>query len=228
MSGFACDSCGALNPPRLVPPPVGETRLITRHEPGPALTSNRETDAITALKRGLKEYLEQVYVDVAGARVRFLAVYDVWAEQEDVATFPSAAVLISGEASYDASSFTPSISASTKTADGQYLTKYSEATVTLGVEMHCSSPEERIAVSMMLEDALNPVDWMYGFRLLLPHYYNQIAVFEPTMTRMEDNAGDAGRGFRPGSVSVSARVSVLRARVLPGLIPSVRLEVLDP
>jgi hypothetical protein len=80
---------------------------------------------------------------------------------------------------------------------------------------------------MLLEDALNPVDWMYGFKLQLPHYFNQIAVFEPMKTQMLDSEDNSRKRWRPGSVFLTARASVVRTRSLPGLQPLASIEVTD-
>ena len=224
------------SPPPLVPPSPGLTRLITSAaEPRAQYTVNRECDAVTAVKRGLKEYLEQVYLDVLGVRVRFQKVVEVWAESDEVARYPGAAVMAYDDADYEAGSMTPrlDITAVVQRPDDPsdertYLVKYSEATVPLVVEVHTTSPEERVGVAMLLEDALNPVDWMFGFKLQLPHYFNQIAVFEPVRTQILDTEDAARRRFRPGSVFLSAQVSVLRARSLPTLQPRATVEVVNP
>ncbi len=205
---------------------MGLTTLV--RTPGQCLvpSGNRETDAVTALKRGLKEYLEQLYVDVAGVRVRYLKVLDVWAEPEgDIAVFPAAVVQSMGDITYDASSFTPVLSLKNKLPDGSWLVKYSEVSVMLTIESHCSSPEERVSINMLLEDAMNPVDWMYGFQLDLPHYYNQRAHFEPLNNKMDDSADQAVRRLRPGIITLMANISVMRVRTLPGLRPVVQLTV---
>jgi len=225
----------AVNPPVLVPPPLGRTTLITRpSDVRSTYTANRECDAVTAVKRGLREYLEQVYLDVLGVRVRFERVTEVWSEPEQTAKYPGAAIMARDEAEYDAASLTPTLDTTpVQSLPGDsperktYLVRYSEATIPLVVELHTSNPEERIQCSMLLEDALNPVDWMYGFKLQLPHYFNQIAVYEPMRTQMLDSEDNARRRWRPGSVFLTARASVIRSRALPGLRPLVDLEVTD-
>lgn len=219
----------------LVPPAPGGSKLVTLASAKPPhLTANRECDAVTALKRGLKEYLEQVYLDFEGVRVRFLQVHDVWADTDQVAQYPSAVVMAADEANYDYSSFTPVLNpahlvvngaepASTKT----YLVKYAEVEVKLALEIHCSSPSERVQVQMMLEDALNPVDWMYGFKLDLPHYFNQRAVFAPMTTQMSDSEGDARRRWRPGTIFLAGQISLIRPRSLPKFQPKVDVTVID-
>lgn len=221
--------------PLLVPPPFGGTRLVTlAKEPPPVYTDVREVDAVTALKRGLKEYLEQVYLDVAGERVRFQQVHDVWADTDQIATYPSAAIMAADQAEYDYSSFTPVLNPKLVVVHGpeptdtkSYLVKYAEVSVRLVIEVHCSSPAERVACAMMLEDALNPVDWMYGFKLDLPHYYNQRAVFEPVTAQMLDAEGDARRRWRQGTVFLMGQISLLRVRSLPLFQPKTEVEVVD-
>jgi hypothetical protein len=221
----------------LVPPSPGGTTLVTlANAKPPRLTAHRECDAVTALKRGLKEYLEQVYLDVEGVRLRFMQVHDVWADTDQVAQYPSAVVMAADEATYDYSSFTPVLDPARLTlvingaepADTKsYLVKYAEVEVKLALEIHCSSPSERVQVQMMLEDALNPVDWMYGFKLDVPHYFNQRVVYEPMTTQMLDSEGDARRRWRPGTVFLSGQVSLFRVRSLPLLQPKTQISVID-
>jgi hypothetical protein len=222
-----------------VPPAPGGTKLITvANAKPPHLTAIRECDAVTALKRGLKEYLEQVYLDVEGVRVRFQQVHDVWADTDQVAQYPSAVVMAADEATYDYSSFTPVLDplrlVSQVVVNGaepanmrSYLVKYAEVEAKLALEIHCSSPAERVQVQMMLEDALNPVDWMYGFKLDLPHYFNQRAVYEPMTSQMLDSEGDARRRWRPGTVFLAGQVSLLRVRALPQFQPLAQVTVIE-
>ncbi len=111
------------NPPRQ--PPKGRSCLITKPSKSQLLTSNRETDARTALKRGLKEYLETLSFTAPGGRtVAFERVVDVWADHEVKVVFPSAIVYSIGEGSYDASGFTPSVSTRCVTEDGFFISKF--------------------------------------------------------------------------------------------------------
>lgn len=222
--------------PVLTPPPPGGTTLVTSAAAEPTkLTARRDCDAVTALKRGLAEYLAQVYLDVDGARVRFVQTFHSWAEPESIAKYPSAAVLSDGEAELDYHGMTPTLDPKRLVADlntpsghKSYLVKYAEVTVNLAVEIHCTSPEERSQVSMLLEDALNPVDWMYGFKLDLPHYFNQRVVYAPMTTMFQDAEDSARRRFRPGTVMLSGQISLLRVRSLPLLDPRAVVVVDSP
>lgn len=220
------------SPPELVPPPAGRSRLVTRREAASPLTGNRECDAVTALKRGLREYLEQVSLDFAGVRVRFERVLEQWAEAEEVLRMPAAVVQARDEATYDASSLTPNVIELPLDGLGQsrrrsYLVKYAEVSAPLVIEVHASSPEERSQVSMLLEDALNPVEFMYGFQLDLPHYFNQRAVYEPVKTQQLDSEDAARRRWRPGSVFLTGQLSLYRVRSLPTLRPQLSVTVDD-
>lgn len=221
--------------PIIVPPPQGGTTLVTSANAARnVLTARRDCDAVTALKRGLAEYLQQVMLDVEGARVQFQQVFYSWAEPEDGYTLPSAYVAADGEAEYDYHGLTPVLDPKNKVAlpggpAGQqaYLVKYAELKVSLACQIYTSSPDERAQVSMLLEDALNPVDWMYGFKLDLPHYFNQRAVYEPVTTVFTDSEDGARRRWRPGTVMLSGQVSVLRVRTLPLMQPRAVVTTLD-
>lgn len=235
------DPCGPepLDPPDLDAAPVlaparGGTRLVTDPDRRSTPSLRRDCDAVTALKRGLREYLEQCSVEVWGERVRFETVTDVWADPEDQSAYPGCSVQTSGEARYDGGRLTPklvpvAVGPELATDEGRrsYLVRYSEVAVSLVIELHTSAPEQRIACAMLLEDALNPVEWMSGFQLELPHYFNQRGVFEPVTSQMGDNMDDARRHYRPGSVILTGQIPMVRARSLPLLRPRLDLTVTE-
>lgn len=214
-------------PPDLVPPPLGLTQLVTNTDDPVVCTATRLTDALTATRRGLAEYLEQVFLDIEGVRVRLQKVHPVWAEGEETAVFPSAAIVLVGDLTYDASSLTPTLDPTCRLPDGGYLVKYSELTATLMVDLFASSPDERAQVMLLLEDALNPVDWRYGFVLELPHYHNVRAVYELATAQSLDSEGTAIRRWREGSAVLNVRVPVVRPRTLPTMEVRVGVEVVD-
>ena len=218
------------NPPPIVPPAPGGTILVLDKGVPSVRTTREETDAIGAMRRGLREYLAQLSKDVAGARVRFLEVFEEWAESEDDnVRYPAAAVLLAdGSVMFDASNFTPRIIDGDLLPDGRAIVKMSEATTDLIVEAHCSSPGERLSISMLLEDGLNPVDYMYGFALDLPHYFGQRAEFSLESGELVDDANTARHGLRPIRMRVSARISVVRPRRYATANPQYTIAVAEP
>lgn len=193
--------------------------LITSRSQKTVFTSNRETDARTALKRGLKEYLKSLsFITPAQREVRFLKVFDVWPDHEEKAVYPSAIVYSIGDGTYDASNFTPTVSSKCVTNDGYYLVKYAEYTVSLRIEYWSNDPEERIALTMMLEDALNPVDWMSGAKIQLPHYHNQFAIYDLKTNNFPDSEGDVLSRTRKAYLSLEGQVSAVRCTELTKLV----------
>lgn len=234
-------------PPRL-PPAQGRTRLIDQHDDraDKALlwrypqTLREETDAVGAMRRGLKEYLEQSEKVVLGSVVKFHAVFEEWATSEDQnVDYPSAAVLMPGDGAvaYEAHNLSPTFG---HPNDGDFdrddkgnpdtpevvLGKVAEAATTFSVEAHCSSPGQRTGVTMLLEDVLNPVHWMFGFRLWLPHYFGQKASFQTTGLELPDDAASARHGARVVRAKIRGSVSVVRPFQLGLLRPRVELQAI--
>lgn len=195
--------------PGLISSPAGNTQLVRRPGPPPEHTQIRETDARTALTRGLREYLETLSIDwVGGRQSRFTRVYDQWAAPENVAEFPSCAIYSPGEGTYEAHTLTQSIKRIGVTQYG--LRKAAELTLPLTVEAWINDPRERTAVAAMLEDALFPVEWEAGFHLELPHYHNARATFLASSSTYRDGVDTNGRRVLLVVFSVMASVDVLR------------------
>lgn len=185
------------------------TTLVTQAGFTPTYTANRETDARTALTRGLAEYISTLRIETTDGRfVKFVQVYNTWAEPEDITYYPSAAVYASDPGNYDPSKFTPgglvNISGDT------YLSSTSEIVFDMNIEIWATDPIERNALVAMLEDGLNPVDFMYGAKLILPHYFGEIAEIEMLSQAYVDTSEDAKRRYRKAVVVVRGRMPVTR------------------
>ncbi len=137
------------------------------------------TDATSALTRGLAEYMFGLsYVAPGGRFLRFAASFDEWAETEDLEEFPAFVAYTNGTVgSYAARNLTPTFG-SIRYPDGTYEQAASELDISITCEVWANDPEERKNLCKMVEDACSPVDWMSGFRLELPHYFNQRATFD--------------------------------------------------
>jgi len=188
-----------------------------------ALTGYRETDAHTALARGLAEYLGQQTVEVGGRKLQ-LTTYTTWAEPEDAIRYPSAAIG-AGEGVYDRS-FTPSYQV---TIEGNLrLMAYSEFSQELQIDLWATDPKERSYLMAMVEEALNPVDWMYGMRLVLPFYHNATATYELLTSQYVDSSDAAMAKYRRASIAVRANLTVYRLLTLPGATLRLQLETDAP
>lgn len=203
MSGIRTDPTSPL------PPPGGTTFVALSNAPMLPFTLVRETDCRTAMSRGLKEYIEQLSMDwVDGKQERFAAVFDTWAEAEDRLQYPAAAIYATDPLEYSNASMSPSTETDVPT-NTQY-TRPSEVMVTLNVELWCQDQDQRMAIVAMLEDAFTPVEWMYGFRLDLPHYHSMRAEYMPTAVQYLDDAEDAKRRYRKALFMIQARMPQVR------------------
>lgn len=211
---------------------IAPATLVTDTElqlPKPSLV--RETDTRTALTRGLSEYLGQLVFNAQGGRqLRFDKVLNTWAEPEDNAHYPRAAVYSDDMGVYDASSFTPQPPNARNQIPGtnKYLVKSSEFTLEIKVEIWANDPPARRELVAGMESAFNPVDWMYGFVLGLPFYYGERAVYELKALRYMDTEEDAMRRYRKAAFILSSQVSQVNVFEYPAAKPSFRLDEIGP
>lgn len=195
------------------------SRLITLQTQKQEWSWTRTTDSRTAILRGLAEYIGQAQIAGAGGRLgSFIRVFETHADYETDVKFPSAVVYATSPGTYDAAELTP------KTFyidDGsrRALRSVSELQLPLQIDFWANDSVERALLMAMLEDALDPVDWMAGARVELPHYHNARATYLKIQSSYEDSPPDVQRRLWKGSMTVQATLVQLR-RV--GVIPTIR------
>ena len=205
----------------LTPNPQTGTRKIDSASSRQVFSNHRETDTRTALTRGLAEYLETLTIDwVGGRQSRFVKVFQTWAEPESMIDYPSAVVYASESGNYEDSVLSPT---TIKIPDSSlYLREVAELKLPMTIEVWSNDPKERMALSAMLEDALDPHEFMTGLRLELPHYHNQRATYEKMSMTYEDAPDTAQRRWRKAVFSVTGHITQLR-RV--GVLPTMDLRL---
>jgi len=189
-------------------PAEGQTRLILAPDDAQVLTNLRVTDCRTALTRGVKEYIEQLRIVINGRESRFKHVLETYAESEQPAEYPGACIYAPGDGTYDASNLTP---IERDLDSGLALFKSAEYSLDILVELWASDPKQRMALVAMLEDAFDPVDFMTGFVLELPHYHNVRAIYEKRSCTYEDIGDQAQRRWRKAIFTINGTVSQLRS-----------------
>lgn len=202
-------------------PVLGATQLVRRQRPE-VLTSYRETDSRTALTRALKEYVEQLQIVLADGRVsRFLKVMQTWAEPEVPQDFPSAVVYSSDAGQYEARGL--AVSTDYVVDEGrQTIRTVAELSLGLTVEVWTSDPVERMAMCAMLEDAFDPVGWMAGFVLFMPHYHGAHAHFEKVSMTYVDSVDAAMKRRRLAIFTLNANTTQY---VVNGEVPELKVSV---
>ena len=205
MSNNPCDPGHSPESPPAVQPPKSSgnvdglrSRVILDPDDRQVLTFIRYVDARTALARGLKEYFEQGAIDwINGRRLAFANVLQTWAEPETPAQFPSLVILGSAEAAYEESGARRS-SEITKVEDGtnRYVRFSSELTQTFDLQIWTSDPTARSGLVALIEDMLEPTDFMAGLRLELPYYFGVRASYEKIGLSYVDDESDAQRRWK--------------------------------
>lgn len=203
------------------------TRVILRPDDERVPTNFCEgLDAAASLTRGVAEYVSQLKINGAQA---FVKCFDDWATiDDDDGWFPSfIAYTNENDGNYEAANLSPHVGMK-RYADGTYEVSSAELAIDVKCEAWANEPYQRSILMKLLEDAFQPVDWMYGFRLELPHYYNQRATFEPLRNVRLGDAQAALQRFVIARFTLRAVVPV--TRVLPFAIgkPIVRTTIVPP
>jgi hypothetical protein len=177
--------------------------------------------------RGLREYIEGLtYSAPGGARMRFLQVGDAFPEPEQTAKYPAAYIYTEEPGIYDGAGFTPRLSV---LPDGRVLQMAAEFTQTITIDLWCTNAPERMGLLAMLEDALDPVDWMSGFRLRLPHYFNAVASYLKVSVAAVDSTENANRRWRLASITLTSAMPQIRlVGSMPGLELRLEVETFEP
>ena len=177
---------------------------------------NDSCDSRSAVARGLMEYLQDLQVQAVGGRFLTIAsANETWAQAEQQAQYPSIAVVPEGEGEYQATSLTSGIGGRIPEPDGRWISIRGTFSQKLRIELYTNDPKSRAAMSFAIEQAFAPVDWMYGFRLVLPHYFNAVARFEPLDISYPDDAQSAMERLRTVVYHVDAQVALIALRPYP-------------
>lgn len=227
-----CPTCGAPAPAptqparnsvAIKPPARPQSFLVAEPTYHVDLTGYRETDVHTAMARGLAEYLAQQSVEIGGRKLS-LTTYNTWAEPEANVAYPAAAIG-AGPGLYDRN-LTPNI---VQTLTGQQrLVSVTEFSQELTIDLWATDPKERLYLVAMIEEALNPVEWMYGFRLVLPFYHGTTAVYELLTSQYQDSSDDAMANYRRAAFTVRGTTTAYRLLNFPDAQPvALRLGVSD-
>src|SRR6185312_8725315 len=109
----------------------------------------------------------------------------------------------------------------------QALFRATEYEQMLSLDITATDSMERAFLSLLCSEALSPAPpiegpWMYGCRLYLPHYYGEVATYEPIGYGYTENADMAMRRERQSVLMVKAKVPMLTLATYPVATPVVR------
>ena len=183
-------------------------RLITDPRDREKTTFVRQCDCRTAVARGLKEYIEDLSIDwTNGKHLAFTEVLEVWGDEVNPADMKQSCVVNGvGEGTYLDTQLSPTLQ---RCEDGtnRVVKIVGEFEQEFDVLIWSDTPTNRVALVSMVEDALDPVDWMCGMRLELPFFFGARATYDSANVVYIDTADDAQKRYRVASIHVTASVA---------------------
>ncbi len=207
-----------------VAPGDSRVRLLLEPTEKETLTPERLHSPVRAACRALAEYIGARSIEVGGGRqLKFAAAYYDWPTYDDEAKlYPIVTVYQVGDATYDACSYTPTLTSYTESLVGRVddspapvLLKVAEIEVMLVLEVTTNDPDARDALTLLVEDALNPVDWMAGARLRVPYYHGAQVDFLIESMNIDDDEGSARARLRRVAFAVSVSMPQYRIKGYP-------------
>lgn len=189
--------------------------LVRKRDQKQVITTSRQECAPQALLRGIVEYLETQAIKVNGRSVGFKSVVDRLPDfEQGMLALPAAACVLEGDGEYrsmrigaSAGAFVSTVS----TADTRSVGSPCDYEADIRVWLWANDPQIRSALLALVEDMLNPVDWMQGARIALPFYHGVHAEYQLKRSGILESSEDVAKRFRRASV------------LLHGVIPLVRL-----
>jgi hypothetical protein len=214
-------------PPR-APPAAPDTQLVKVAATPYVLTTRRECDCRGALARGLAEYLTGLRADgPGGTSLRFQRAVDIWADPTEIAEYPSVVVKSDSAGSYAPLQMSPQVDRRNLLADGRYLVLLSNYATEFTLEVWCNDKRQRSVIAMMLEEELCPVEWMYGFKLNLPHYWGLRGSYEPLGSSYVEDPLAAMQGLWKFTTKLHATIPHVRPLGLPEASPRAVVEMVE-
>ncbi|TXH50873.1 MAG: hypothetical protein E6Q97_19555 [Desulfurellales bacterium] len=180
-------------------------------------TQTREVSSIRGAVRALADYLRTLTFPVDGGQhTRFSVVREMKAEVEQDAKYPAAAVYPDGVIDYDADTGSLEQYQIQQFRDGGLYIN-GDVRTELSVHVWTDADFTRENILMCLEDAFNPVNWMTGFSLEMPFYYNLRADYLLLRVQYEDAPDDVQRRYRKLMVTVRVTCPCAQHMTLPEL-----------
>ncbi len=199
----------------------GDGVLVTNPSEKHALTIRTDLDEHEALVHGLASYVARLESAIAGRYISLTRVVTSWADHDDGAVPAPSAVVMSTEIGRHLTDSGMGQGVPRRVGPdghGRYFTVQATAMYKLEelqVQVMCEDKIQRTGVRRMLVDAFSPVEWMTGFRLVLPRYHGAIAEYLLVSGQQSDGASTAQASLWPLTLRLQARCPVYRLRALP-------------
>lgn len=187
-----------------------------------ATTPDQTVDVRSALVRGLAHHIRRVSWDQGQVGNRFTKVEEYLATYTDPAEFPAACCYPRGSGQYDDAG---SIGNDVEDCTTFALLYWGDFTTELELECYFTSPANRRAAMMALENACVPVEWLRGFRMVLTDYFGAVGEYSVVESTIEDIADDRTKGWYKVTFTFKAKAPLYRRIDLPRLSPAAQTVV---
>jgi len=190
------------------------TALVTDRREAQQLTARADHDALTALRRGLAEYLlTAMQPDTpTGREVQLESVLWGWASFEQRGRFPAAYVGHEGAVVYRTTTTARGSSFRRADAGLPRLDVVADVTAALQVVVYAKDTAQRSALVMAAEQAMYPVDWLDGARVRLDCYHGAFATYDLTSVLYDDSTDAAQEAFYRAILTVNASLPLVVTR----------------
>lgn len=188
------------------------------------LSTRVELNEHDAVVHGVASYIATLETAVAGRHVALSRVVTSWADHDDgQVPAPSAVVFSTEVGRYDSIRAAPQRIAPDR--HGKITTLSCTAIYALDeltVTVMCEDKLQRSGVRKMLVDAFSPVEWMSGFRLILPRYHSAVTEYLLVSGQQPDATQTAAASLWPLTLRLHAWCPVYRDHSLPLARPIAR------
>jgi hypothetical protein len=176
-----------------------------------------DLDEALAIGQAFVDRLSELQYD-HGKRLKRDAVFATWSDPDQIAEYPSIAVIMPEEGEFDQSQFVPSAleeyNTATSDGSGMCLWQDCEFVCTVQLVIICTDPIQRALVTRAVREALqDETGRQYGIKIPLKRYFGGVfgAQVACRKIRNEDSGEDAKMRKRKAILTVNCRFPMLRA-----------------
>lgn len=198
--------------------------------------ADNAADGRTEALRILARYLSELTFYRAGDKTADLIALQVPLErifiempdnEVDRTIFPAIALLSAGDINEEIVGLGSWIDETSANKYGRntVLQVNGQFTEDIAIDVLCKTRQERRALRVGINNALNPTEFMAGIRFRMPDYYNQVVTITPTRITLDESMDAAVQGRRGMRIIVSMTYLDVQLVAASPMIPIVTTNV---
>jgi hypothetical protein len=168
------------------------------------LSATHTVDAVTAVARGLAEYLSTAVSQIGQRETQFADVTVQWGLPNDPCAFPGLVVAVTEPAREEDPTLSQGAEYLGETLG--IIRRPAQLTQNLSVLVWATDPVSRSAMYDAVVQMLYPVEYSTGFKLELPYYYGSYGTYTFLESSFQDSAEKAAKGEYIAEIKVQSEV----------------------